>query len=158
MSLTELVGRSVSFRYPKHNFRIDGIPRCTEVRRCKIEGVRDCEAFPIEADTVTMNPHLNRGRWLVEAYDYDREGLRCFYWESMQDVQIERGGFDDPAAEHPQAVFVVPRDDDWTPAGPLDVPPGVDRYEQPSGELAREFAEAFNTAELTAPKGIWAVH
>ena len=43
-------------------------------------------------------------------------------------------------------------------AGPGDVPPNVERYEQPNGALAAEFAAAFNEAELKAPKGVWAVH
>jgi hypothetical protein len=157
--LSSLIGRTISFRYPAHNFNVPGIPRTTECRCARIENVRDCREFPIEAETRALNPHLNRGNFLLETYDFDRHGTRHFYFESMQDVVIEHGepGAEEEHPDTPQAVFVVDRPEGWAPAGPGDVPPNVERYQQPSPALAAEFAAAFNHAELTAPKGVWAV-
>lgn len=159
VDLTALIGRTISFRYPAHNFNVPGIPRTTERRCARVEHVRNCREFPIEKETLALNPHLNRGEHLVEAYDHDRHGVRHFYFESMQDVVIE---FAEPAAElppPPQAIFAVGYDtDEWTPTVPTDAHPNVTRFEQPSPALAAEFAAAFNEAELKAPKGVWAVH
>lgn len=88
LGITELVGRSVSFRRLRHPFDVEGIPRVTEVRRLRIESVRDCDALPVDETTRRLNPHLIRGRWLVTGFDYDRRAERSFYLDRAEDVTL----------------------------------------------------------------------
>jgi len=78
-------GCAYSFLYPRYNYV--GLPARTERRRIMVESVRDTRAEPLDETTMSLNPSLRRGRWLVSGIDLDREDTRSFYAESMTDVQ-----------------------------------------------------------------------
>jgi len=78
---TLLLGRAYKFLYPSHNF--DGVMSGMEHRRCLVQNVRDTSSNPLDEETVSANPLLKRGRWLVTGIDLDKHEERSFYVESM---------------------------------------------------------------------------
>lgn len=78
-------GCACSFFYPRHNFRQS--PSRTEERRIRVSAIRDTLIDPLDPATVTLNPHLKRGRWIVTGLDLDKQGERSFYVESMSNIQ-----------------------------------------------------------------------
>jgi hypothetical protein len=44
-------------------------------------------AEPLDRDTASLNPLLQRGRWLIAGHDLDKDVQRSFYYESMSDIQ-----------------------------------------------------------------------
>jgi hypothetical protein len=88
VTLFEMVGRSLSFRYPRYNLAVEGIPRRTETRRIRVERVRDVEAEPLDPMTLALSPLQRRGRYLITGFDDDRHAERSFYFEAMQDVRV----------------------------------------------------------------------
>lgn len=88
IDFASLKGRAISYRRRKYPFNLPGIPRDTELRRMCVSAVRDLESEPLEDDTVTMNPHLDRGRWLVRGYDPDRDEDRSVYIDRADDVRL----------------------------------------------------------------------
>lgn len=79
------LGCAYSFRYPRYNYF--GLPGRTEFRRVIVQAVRDTRHEPLEELTVSSNPSLRRGRWLVTGHDLDRDAGRSFYVDSMTDIQ-----------------------------------------------------------------------
>jgi hypothetical protein len=78
-------GRAYSFEYPRHNYR--QLPSQTELRRIVVAGVRDINGEPLDQSTISLNPFLVRGRWLVTGKDLDKEVERTFYFESMTNIR-----------------------------------------------------------------------
>lgn len=78
-------GRAYSFQYPRHNYRL--LPATTELRRIVVESVRDVTTGPLDRMTPSLNPLLQRGRWLITGHDLDKDAVRSFYSESMTDIQ-----------------------------------------------------------------------
>ena len=78
-------GCAYRFHYPRHNYC--QTPLATEVRRIIVESVRDTLYEPIEAMTISLNPFLRRGRWLITGTDLDKGDRRSFYLEAMNQIQ-----------------------------------------------------------------------
>jgi hypothetical protein len=78
-------GRAYSFDYPRHNYR--QLPTKTEPRRIAVISVRDTREKPLDHVTASLNPWLNRSRWLVTGRDLDKDGERSFYLDSMTNIQ-----------------------------------------------------------------------
>ncbi|WP_010583893.1 SH3 domain-containing protein [Schlesneria paludicola] len=78
-------GCAYRFHYPRHNYR--HVPVATEVRRILVESVRDTLYEPIESMTISLNPFLQRGRWLITGTDLDKADRRSFYVEAMNEIQ-----------------------------------------------------------------------
>lgn len=74
-----------SFEYPRHNFL--QLPTKNELRRVVVNSIRDTLNEPLEDVTLSLNPLLDRGRWLVTGTDLDKELERSFYVESMHNIQ-----------------------------------------------------------------------
>jgi hypothetical protein len=79
------LGCAYSFQYPRYNYI--GLPVRQELRRVIVESVRDTRCEPLQGSTVTQNPLLKRGRWLMTGLDLDRDGPRSFYFDSMSEIQ-----------------------------------------------------------------------
>lgn len=80
------LGCAYSFRYPRYNYR--GLPARTEIRHVVVEVLRDTQQDPLETRTLTENPSLRRGRWLVTGHDLDRDSQRSFYVDSMAEITL----------------------------------------------------------------------
>ena len=78
-------GRAYSFQYPRHNYRL--LPAKTELRRIVVKNLRDTRGEPLDHSTPSLNPLLQRGRWIVTGIDLDKDLERSFYQESMTDIQ-----------------------------------------------------------------------
>ena len=63
-------GRAYSFQYPRHNF--SGVLSKLEIRRIKVESIRDLRDEPLERITFEIQPLLQRGRMLVTGIDLDK--------------------------------------------------------------------------------------
>ncbi|MBS0207169.1 MAG: hypothetical protein JSS49_30200 [Planctomycetes bacterium] len=96
------LGCAYSFKYPRYNYR--SLPTRLELRRVIVELLRDTQAEPLETSTLTDNPTLRRGRWLVMGYDLDREAQRSFYLDSMTEIALLS---DDERAPFRHAEYVV---------------------------------------------------
>lgn len=84
---TELrLGQILTFDYPAANYR--GISPRYERRTLLVEELRDCGCQPLSPVTYQLDPLLNRGRTLVRGVDLDKCEKRCFYVESMRDLDI----------------------------------------------------------------------
>lgn len=82
-------GCAYRFHYPRHNYR--HVPIATEVRRILVESIRDTLYAPIESTTISLNPFLQRGRWLITGTDLDKDDRRSFYVEAMNQIQPLNG-------------------------------------------------------------------
>ena len=78
-------GCAYSFSYPRHNFH--GLPDRMEIRRVRVVSIRDTFRDPLDPTTATLNPTLQRGRWLVTGEDLDKQAERTFYAASMANVR-----------------------------------------------------------------------
>lgn len=78
-------GRAYSFNYPRYNYRL--LPTINEARRIIVGSVRDTLFEPLDRSTESLNPMLNRGRWLITGRDLDKDVERSFYGESMRDIR-----------------------------------------------------------------------
>jgi hypothetical protein len=78
-------GRAYSFDYPRYNYR--QLPVKSEPRQVLIQSVRDTLADPIQNQTISSNPFLQRGRWLVTGVDLEKDSERSFYFESMINIK-----------------------------------------------------------------------
>ena len=78
-------GRAYSFDYPRYNYR--QLPAKSETRKVLIKTVRDTTAEPIHDETISLNPWLQRGRWLVTGVDLEKDSERSFYFESMINIK-----------------------------------------------------------------------
>ncbi len=78
---TLLPGRSYRFLYPAINF--DCLISGMDERRILVERVRNTELEPVDEETLSSNPFIKRGRWLVTGIDLDKNEERSFYVESM---------------------------------------------------------------------------
>jgi hypothetical protein len=74
----------ISFLYPCANYC--GIRPRLERRRLLVQEVRDVSRSPLDPVTLTREPQLRRGRWLVTGLDLMRGAERSFYLESMTDL------------------------------------------------------------------------
>lgn len=104
-------GMVLEFEYPTANYF--GARLRWERRRLRVESVRDLAAAPLDPLTLTIDPQLRRGRWLVTGVDLDRGAERSFYLESMRDMRSDGP----PAAfgEPGHAVAWIHCDDEWRP-------------------------------------------
>lgn len=102
-------GYAYSFLYPRYNYV--GLPDRTERRRIIVESVRDTKAEPLDAETVSINPSLRRGRWLVTGRDLDHDATRSFYTDSMLEVQQMTEDQREPLRK---AQYVVLSSAGWT--------------------------------------------
>lgn len=82
-------GTVIEFEYPAANYHL--VPERLEVRRGRVEKVRDIFAERLEPETFSKNPLLRRDRYLFELYDFDRDELRHFYFNSMHEVRFSQG-------------------------------------------------------------------
>jgi len=80
-----LPGPGYEFLYPRHNFRF--VPQSLERRRIIVSSIRDISANPLAPETYSLNPMLQRGRFLVTGHDLDRGAERSFYLESMTEIR-----------------------------------------------------------------------
>jgi hypothetical protein len=80
-----LLGDGYEFFYPRHNFRL--VPQSLERRRIIVTSIRDISSDPLDPETYSLNPMLQRGRFLVTGQDLDRGAERSFYLESMTDIR-----------------------------------------------------------------------
>lgn len=78
-------GCAYTFDYPRYNY--SGLPTKTEQRRIVVESIRDMQQEPPDAVTVSANPLLRRGRWLVTGRDLDRDAMRSFYVNAMTRIR-----------------------------------------------------------------------
>lgn len=78
-------GCAYSFEYPRHNYR--QLPLKAETRRIVVGAIRDVQREPLDPVTLSLNPLLQRGRWLVTGKDLDKEGERSFYIDSMTKIR-----------------------------------------------------------------------
>lgn len=78
-------GRAYSFDYPRYNYR--QLPVKSEPRKVLIQSVRDTLADPLHDQTLSLNPLLLRGRWLITGVDLERDSERSFYFESMINIK-----------------------------------------------------------------------
>lgn len=78
-------GRAYSFHYPRYNYRL--LPTTTELRRIVVNAIRDLIKDPLDGTTPSLNPLVQRGRWLISGIDLDKDVERSFYQESMTDIQ-----------------------------------------------------------------------
>lgn len=157
LRIDRLVGRVIEGDYPRHNFK--GVPTAYEHRRALVLSVRDVEAIPLEAETVAANPLQRRGRYLIEAYDIDKDEGRHFYLESFRQLRSRTPKQSLAKGRRPIAVIVVERGD-WKADNPDDVPPSVELYPQANHSTAEVFVREFNRAEMNdadGGSGRWAV-
>jgi hypothetical protein len=54
-------------------------------------------------------------------------------------------------------VFIIERPDDWTPTGPFDLPPNVELHIADDSVAASRLVDGFNSSEMVAPSGWWAI-
>lgn len=145
---TALVGKVVQGWYPAANYR--GISKRYEWRRLLVERVRQLEDDPLCAETLSVDPLLERGQTLLIGTDLDKQAPRTFYLEAWREPRIVPKARTDRRPW--QVLFdVCPRG--FSPAGVDDPPPATWLDE---GE-AFAFARAFNQREMEDPQGLWAV-
>lgn len=97
-------GSFLRFDYPSANYR--GVRRRLEPRRLKVEKIRDTDLQPIEADTLLMDPMLDRGRILVTGTDLDKNAERSFYLHAMTNVEAIEAA----EADLPQLPVLIEKD------------------------------------------------
>jgi len=83
--MQRLLSKCVAFQYPARN--CIGLVSEAETRRLLVQDVRDCEANPLETETIELAPNCKRGRWLITGLDLDKAKERSFWYESMQEVE-----------------------------------------------------------------------
>ena len=76
-----VAGKLIQFLYPSANFLM--APVNLELRRIRIERIRDLTKEPLETLTLALDPMRKRGRTLVIGRDLDKNAERKFYVESM---------------------------------------------------------------------------
>lgn len=87
MDLNDLTpGTCVEFLYPRHNFR--AVKSRLELRRIKVDRIRNLRDEPLDPWTRENQPLLRRGRHLVLSLDLDKQLSRAFYWERMRRVRV----------------------------------------------------------------------
>lgn len=105
VSLSDIVpGAVIRFGYPAHNFLF--LRSELEARVVRVVSVRDTLNEPLAPVTVELNPFRRRSRYLVTAFDLDRQEERSFYWESMQHPQTAAV----PLAAQEWSILVVDAD------------------------------------------------
>lgn len=142
------VGKVVQGWYPAANYR--GVPKRYEWRRLLVERVRQLHRDPLEPDTLTMDPLLERGQTLLIGTDLDKQAPRAFYLESLREPQVLDT---EPADTHPWQVLFAVCPPGFSPQHPL-APAPMTWLEE--GE-ALAFARGFNACEQKQPHGLWAV-
>ena len=78
-------GQIIELTYPDCNL-IDSLPRL-QARRLQVHTVRDLIAQPLTPLEYLRRPMLHRSRWLLNAYDLDRQGWRKFYLGSSTEFR-----------------------------------------------------------------------
>lgn len=93
-------GRAYSFDYPRYNYY--ELPVKSERRKVLIQSLRDTTADPIKTETISLNPLLQRGRWLATGVDLEKDCERSFYVESMINIKALANAESDPSelSEH----------------------------------------------------------
>lgn len=74
--------RVISFYYPRHNCQ--GMHAKKELRRVKVNRIRDLFSEPLDPMTLALAPAVRRSRFLVEGLDLDKLSERSFYVDSME--------------------------------------------------------------------------
>lgn len=77
-------GKSYVFMFPRHNFY--GVVSQSELRRLRVESIRDMNKEPVDRLTEVIQPLLRRGRYLVTGLDLDKNEKRSFYVDSMREI------------------------------------------------------------------------
>jgi len=80
------VGSVICFLYPHANDK--GVSRKRmEPRRILIVDVRDLHERPLDPITAESNPGVDRGRFLVTGWCFDRQAERSFYLNAMEETE-----------------------------------------------------------------------
>ena len=78
-------GCAYEFDYPRHNYY--QLPTKSETRRIVVAEIRDTQGEPLDPMTLSLNPLLQRSRWLITGQDLDKECERSFYIDSMTNIR-----------------------------------------------------------------------
>ena len=150
----ELVGKTIVFEYPRHNF--EHVPLDYRTRIFRVDDAREFGSDPNDEPAAERNPHLRRRGKLLLGVDLACGEARNFYRGAMRNVHAASA--EEVAALAPVSpVVIVDRPKNWKPGGVNDVPPSVTVHHAPSRPFAIAFANAFNGLELSDSTGRWAV-
>ena len=78
-------GCAYEFEYPRHNYH--QLPTKSETRRIVVAEIRDTLGEPLDPVTLSLNPLLQRSRWLIKGKDLDKDDERSFYVDSMTNIR-----------------------------------------------------------------------
>jgi hypothetical protein len=151
----ELVGKTIVFEYPRHNF--EHVPLDYRTRIFRVDEAREFGSDPNDEPAAERNPHLRRRGKLLVGVDLACGELRKFYRGAMRNVHPASPNEVAALTPPPAPVVIVERPIDWEPRDVNDVPPGVAVRQLRTPQLASIYAQRFNQLELMEAVGRWAV-
>jgi hypothetical protein len=105
-------GSTIRFDYPAASSQ--GIAAPAQKRRLRVEAIRSLVLEPLSPLTLELDPDLPRGQVLVTGHDLDKQSVRSFYLERMEQIETlslrdefeQRGGEDRATGENAGKCFL----------------------------------------------------
>jgi hypothetical protein len=105
-------GSTIRFDYPAANSQ--GIAAPAQKRRLRVEAIRSLALEPLSPLTLELDPDLPRGQVLVTGHDLDKQSVRSFYLERMEQIETlslrdglkQQGGGDRTNGENAGKCFL----------------------------------------------------